>query len=633
MAFHKSQLQAIRHLNGPMMVLAGPGSGKTTVITHRVRCLVEGYGVDPASILVITFTKAAASEMRQRFQKLMEGRSLPVSFGTFHAVFFSILKHAYRYDASNIVREEQRIQLMRELVDRYRIDVEDEGEFISSILSEISMVKGEMMSLEHYYSKNCSEEIFKKLYEGYNRGLESRGLLDFDDMLVMCYQLFDQRKDILAAWQRRYRFILIDEFQDINRVQYEIVKMLAAPENNLFIVGDDDQSIYRFRGAKPEIMLGFEKDYPTAKRTLLGINYRSSSSIVDAAGRLIRHNKMRFEKEIQAFRGAGRPVAVMGFPDAHAETRTIVEEIQDYVRMGYHLSDIAVLYRTSMEPRLLMERMMEWNLPFRMKDSLPNLYEHWITQDMLAYIRIAGDELAKHRQAKRADVLRIINRPKRFVSREALEGQIISWDSLKSWYQDRGWMVERIEQLEYDLKMIGRMAPVTAVNYIRKAVGYDDYLREYAENRRMKAEDLLQIADQLQESASSYKTMDAWQEHMREYGEQLRQQLTNRDSQNTDCVSLMTMHSSKGLEFPIVYILDANEGVTPHHKAVLEADLEEERRMFYVAMTRARDRLHVYYARERYGRPQERSRFIDEYRESSSAVPGRADRGKNGGKQ
>lgn len=633
MAFHKSQLQAIRHLNGPMMVLAGPGSGKTTVITHRVRCLVEGYGVDPASILVITFTKAAASEMRQRFQKLMEGRSLPVSFGTFHAVFFSILKHAYRYDASNIVREEQRIQLMRELVDRYRIDVEDEGEFISSILSEISMVKGEMMSLEHYYSKNCSEEIFKKLYEGYNRGLESRGLLDFDDMLVMCYQLFDQRKDILAAWQSRYRFILIDEFQDINRVQYEIVKMLAAPENNLFIVGDDDQSIYRFRGAKPEIMLGFEKDYPTAKRTLLGINYRSSSSIVDAAGRLIRHNKMRFEKEIQAFRGAGRPVAVMGFPDAHAETRTIVEEIQDYVRMGYHLSDIAVLYRTSMEPRLLMERMMEWNLPFRMKDSLPNLYEHWITQDMLAYIRIAGDELAKHRQAKRADVLRIINRPKRFVSREALEGQIISWDSLKSWYQDRGWMVERIEQLEYDLKMIGRMAPVAAVNYIRKAVGYDDYLREYAENRRMKAEDLLQIADQLQESASSYKTMDAWQEHMREYGEQLRQQLTNRDSQNTDCVSLMTMHSSKGLEFPIVYILDANEGVTPHHKAVLEADLEEERRMFYVAMTRARDRLHVYYARERYGRPQERSRFIDEYRESSSAVLGRADRGKNGGKQ
>lgn len=614
MAFHKAQLQAIRHFKGPMMVLAGPGSGKTTVITHRVKCLVEEHGVEPGSILVITFTKAAASEMKQRFQKLMEGRRLPVSFGTFHAVFFSILKHAYHYDASAIIREEQRIQLIRELIDRYRVDVEDENEFISSILSEISMVKGEMMSLEHYYSKNCSEEIFKKLYLGYNQALESRGFIDFDDMLVMCYELFDQRKDILAAWQHKYQFILIDEFQDINRVQYEIVKMLAAPDNNLFIVGDDDQSIYRFRGAKPEIMLGFEKDYPGAKRTLLGINYRSSSSIVDAAGRLIHHNQMRFEKEIQAFRGAGRPVALMGFADAQLETRTIVEEIQDYLKMGYSYSDIAVLYRTSMEPRLLMERLMEWNIPFRMKDSLPNLYEHWITQDILTYIRIAGDELARHRQAKRADVIRIINRPKRFISRDSLEGQIISWDNLKSWYQDKGWMVERIEQLEYDLRMINPMAPVAAVNYIRKAVGYDDYLRDYAENHRMKPEDLLQVADQLQESASAYKTVDSWLLHMKEYGEQLKQQLQDRERQNTDCVSLMTMHSSKGLEFPIVYILDANEGVTPHHKAVLDADMEEERRMFYVAMTRAKDRLHIYYAKERYGRPQDRSRFIDEYR-------------------
>ncbi|MDO4266867.1 MAG: ATP-dependent helicase [Eubacteriales bacterium] len=613
MAFHETQLQAIRHFKGPMMVLAGPGSGKTTVITHRVKCLVEEYGVEPGSILVITFTKAAAMEMKQRFQKLMEGRTLPVSFGTFHAVFFSILKHAYRYDASNIVREEQRVRVIRELVDRYHMDVEDENEFISSILSEISMVKGEMMSLEHYYSKNCSEEMFKKLYQGYDRALSQKGLLDFDDMLVMCYELFTQRKDILAAWQQKYRYILIDEFQDINRVQYEIVKMLAAPDNNLFIVGDDDQSIYRFRGAKPEIMLGFEKDYPAAKRTLLGINYRSASTIVEAAGRLIRKNKMRFDKEISAFRGPGRPVATAAWADGMAETKGIVEEIQDYVRMGYHLSDIAVLYRTSMEPRLLTERLMEYNIPFRMRDALPNIYEHWIAQDLLAYIRVAQDELASRRQAKREDALRIINRPKRFVSRDALEGQIISWDGVKSWYQDKGWMVERIEQLEYDLKMIRKMAPVAAVNYIRKAVGYDDYLKEYAQYRRMKPEELLQVADQLQESAAGFRDMAQWTEHMQEYKEQLSRQTMEREKGDLDCVSLMTMHSAKGLEFPIVYILDANERVTPHHKAVLDADLEEERRMFYVAMTRAKDRLHVCYTKERYGKQQERSRFIDEY--------------------
>lgn len=612
MAFHESQLRAIRHKDGPMMVLAGPGSGKTTVITHRVRYLVEKHGVEPGGILVITFTKAAAVEMKQRFQKLMGGRTLPVSFGTFHAVFFSILKHAYRYDASNIVREEQRVQFIRELMDKLNLDVEDEAEFINSILSEISAVKGDMINLDYYYSKNCSEEIFKKLYQGYEDALVRKNLLDFDDMLVMCYELFTQRKDILSAWQKKYRYILVDEFQDINRVQYEIVKMLAQPENNLFIVGDDDQSIYRFRGAKPEIMLGFQKDYPQAQKTLLGINYRSTSNIVETAGRLIAHNKTRFPKDIQAARGNGRPVVTAVWADAQAETRGIVEEIQDYVQMGYHYADIAVLYRTNMEPRLLMERLMEFNIPFQMRDALPNLYDHWITQDILAYIRIAQDELAKHRRARRSEAIRIINRPKRFISRDAMEGQEISWDAVKSWYQDKDWMVERIEQLEYDLKMIGKMAPVAAVNYIRKAVGYDDYLREYAEYRRMKAEELLEVADQLQESAAGFNTMDAWFLHMEEYGEQLKQQAAHRE-RDMDCVSLMTMHSSKGLEFPIVYILDANERVTPHHKAVLEADLEEERRMFYVAMTRAKDRLHVCYTKERYGKQQDRSRFIDEY--------------------
>ena len=612
MAFHETQLQAIHHKDGPMLVLAGPGSGKTTVITHRIRYLTEEYRVDPGSILVITFTKAAAEEMKLRFQALMEGRRLPVSFGTFHAVFFSILKHAYRYDASNIIREEQRVRVIRELMDHFHVDVEDEAEFADGILSEISAVKGDRINPEHYYSKNCSEELFRKLYQGYMDALMRQRLLDFDDMLVMCYELFTQRKDILAAWQQKYRYILVDEFQDINRIQYEIVRMLAAPEDNLFIVGDDDQSIYRFRGAKPEIMLGFTRDYPQARQTLLGMNYRSTSEIVEAAGRLIAHNRTRYQKEIRASRGKGRPVVTAVWEDARAETKGIVEELQDYVRMGYRWSDMAVLYRTSLEPRLLMERLMEYNIPFRMRDTLPNLYDHWIAQDICAYIRIAVDELAKRGMARRADAVRIINRPKRYVNREALEGTEISWNGVKSWYQDKGWMIERIEQLEYDLRMIGRMAPVAAVNYIRRGVGYDEYLREYADYRRMKPEELLEVADQLQESASAFDTVQDWFAHMKEYGEQLKEQ-AKRLEKDTDCVSLMTMHSSKGLEFPVVYILDANERVTPHHKAVLDADLEEERRMFYVAMTRAKDRLHVCYAKERYGKEQERSRFIDEY--------------------
>lgn len=606
MAFHESQLQAIHHLNGPMMVLAGPGSGKTTVITHRVKHLVEECRIEPGNILVITFTRAAADEMRLRFQSLIGESHLPVSFGTFHSIFFTILKYAYGFRGSDIAREEQRIQAISDLIRRYRVDVEDEGDFITSILSEISAVKGEMMNLEHYYAKNCSEEIFKKLYHGYEEKLRQQKLLDFDDMLVMCYELFAQRADVLAAWQAKYRYILVDEFQDINRVQYEIIRMLAAPEDNLFIVGDDDQSIYRFRGAKPEIMLGFLTDYPHATQTLLGINYRSTATIVDAASKLIANNKTRYPKEIRAERAAGKTVATTVWENAQAETIGMVEEIKDYIKIGYRYTDIAVLYRTNMEPRLLMERLMEFNIPFQMRDTLPNLYEHWIAKDLLSYIRIATEG------AVRGHVLRIINRPKRYVSRDALEGQTISWEAVKSWYRDKGWMVERIEQLEYDLRMIGKMTPVAAINYIRKAAAYDDYLREYAEYRRMKPEELLEVADQVQESAGGFGTFEAWFSHMEDYTKQLKQRQNHRD-QTMEGVYLMTMHSSKGLEFPIVYILDANETVTPHHKAVLDADLEEERRMFYVAMTRAKDRLHVCYTKERYGKAQNRSRYIDEY--------------------
>ena len=259
------------------------------MITHRVKHLVEDCGVDPSSILVITFTRAAAREMQERFEKLMgvgteadaAGASSRVSFGTFHSIFFTILKYAYRYQASSIVREEQRTRFVREMVEKLKLEIEDEHDFISSVLGEISFVKSEMVDLAHYYSQNCSEEMFKEIYAGYEERMRRANLLDFDDMLVMCHELFTKRPDILAAWQKKFRYILVDEFQDINKVQYEIVRMLAKPEDNLFIVGDDDQSVYRFRGSKPEIMLGFPKDYPEAKTVLLGVNYRSTIEIVE----------------------------------------------------------------------------------------------------------------------------------------------------------------------------------------------------------------------------------------------------------------------------------------------------------------------------------------------------------------
>lgn len=591
-----------------MMVLAGPGSGKTTVVTHRVQSLIEQHGVNPSSILVITFTRAAAREMKERFERLMEGRRLrgQVSFGTFHAVFFRILKLAYGYEAADIIRDDQRLRFMRELVAKEQLEPEDENELIASLLAEISSVKGELIDLSHYYAKSCSEEAFKRIYEGYEERLRKNRKIDFDDMLVMCYDLFRQRPDILGAWQKKYSYILVDEFQDINRLQYEIVRMLAAPRNNLFIVGDDDQSIYRFRGAKPEIMLGFERDYPSARRVLLDVNYRSTKEIVDASLRLIGNNEKRFKKSLRTAGNRGRKVITRVWKDEEEENSRIAEEIRMYCEAGCAYRDIAVLYRTNSGPRRLIEKLMEYNLPFKARDVVPNLYEHWISKNILAYIRVALGS------RERGEVLQMINRPARYISRDSLQAPKISFDEVKGYYRDKDWMVERIENLEFDLTAISRMSPLAAVNYIRKSVGYDAWLYEYAAAHRMKADEFLETADQLRESAARYKTFDAWFAHISEYGEELKRQARERE-QTADAVTLSTMHSSKGLEYRVVYILDANEGVTPHSKAVLDADIEEERRLFYVAMTRAKQRLHVYSVKERYHKPAEVSRFVEEY--------------------
>ncbi len=619
MKFHEEQKKAISHGDGPMMVLAGPGSGKTTVITHRVKYLIEQRGVDPAHILVITFTRAAAAEMKNRFENLMKesetkgrgGSSAPVSFGTFHAVFFQILKHAYGLRSENILREEQKHAFIRELIEQLRLEVEDMKEFEQNILDEISVVKGEMMELSHYYSKNCSEEIFRRLYQGYAGRLEREGLIDFDDMLVKCYELLKARKDILRLWQQKYTYILIDEFQDISRVQYEVIKLLAQPENNLFIVGDDDQSIYRFRGARPEIMLRFPQDYPETKQVLLGINYRSVRSIVKLAGQLIQNNKTRYSKQIVTDNPEGRQPEIREFADSRAETLCVARAIQNHVRHGGRYQEIACLFRTNTDPRPLVERLMEYNIPFHMKDSLPNLYEHWIALDFFAYIHIAIGS------SRRSDFLRIINKPKRYVSRDVMQEPEIDFCFLKQQYADKDWMVRRLDEMEMQVSFMGRMAPGAAIHYIRQAIGYDNYLKEYAEYRRMDVQELYDVAEQIEESARAYRSFADWFAHIAAYGRQLKEQAKARNAA-ADSVEIATMHSAKGLEYPIVYLLDVNEGVTPYHKAILDEEIEEERRLFYVAMTRAKEELHLYFVRERYHKKILPSRFIKELRSAEA---------------
>ncbi len=613
MSFNKSQTEAIGHTTGPMLVLAGPGSGKTTVITERTRHLILQKGIEASHILVITFTRAAAAEMKERFQGLM-GRKEPVTFGTFHAVFFQILKHAYGFHGGNIAREEQRFQFIREIIQNMHLEYEDEHEFIGDLLGEISMVKNTGIRLEHYYPKNCGKEIFEQIYQGYDQRMRRHRLIDFDDMLVYCYELLKERKDILSAWQNKFRYILIDEFQDINSVQFAIMRMLALPENNLFAVGDDDQSIYRFRGAKPELMLGFEKAYPEAKRVLLDVNYRSPKEIVEASLRLISHNSERFDKIIHARQekevkaeGNQRRVFYHLWNGQQEEGKAIIEHILKSCRQGASYNDIAVLFRTNTQPRYFMSQLMAYNIPFRTRDNIPNLYEHWITRDLLTYIRLALGSRS------RQDLLKIMNRPNRYITRESLEESDVAFDVWADYFYDKKqhWVAERIEQLEADLRVLSRLSPYAALNYIRMGIGYEDFLKEYADYRRISQDNLLEVLDELQDDAQAFSSYEAWFSHMEEYTKELLEQ-KRRQETLTDCVSLATLHSAKGLEYPIVHILDVNEELMPYKKALLDADLQEERRMFYVGITRAKEQLHVHSVKKFNGKELEVSRFVSE---------------------
>lgn len=601
--YSSNQKKAIEHGAGPLMVLAGPGSGKTFVITHRIKYLIEGSGINPAHILVVTFSRAAAKEMKDRFEKL-QGKS-HVTFGTFHSVFFSILKTAYGFSAEQIASDELRYTLIKELIKKNEIVNEDINTLSGNLLNEIALIKQDNINIKNYYSNSIASDTFKKLYKEYEAELETRNKLDFEDMLSLTYELLSERKDILTAVQNRYQYILVDEFQDINFLQYNIIKLMAGKKQNITVVGDDDQSIYRFRGARPEIMLGFERDFRNVSKVFLDINFRSTTQIVDASTKLISFNSKRFPKTFEANNGSGAPVSVIEFKNPFAEVNSIVKDIKEYIKAEQDINNIAVLYRTNLSPRLLIERMMKNNIPFTIRDSIPNLFEHWVSKDIISYIKLAINLGNKN------DLLRISNKPNRYISRDSLSSSKANIETLFDYYDDKSYMIKRIIELREHLRTIKNLKPATALRYIRNVVGYDEYIEEYCDMNGIESDDCYTVLGDLENSASEFNTFSDWFVHMEEYKEEL---IEARKKSNEDDIGvrLMTFHSSKGLEFDIVYIIDVNEGSVPYKKAKGADEIEEERRMFYVAMTRARHKLFICYCKENFGKSIGKSDFIVE---------------------
>ena len=599
-----SQMKAIKHGCGTMLVLAGPGSGKTFVIIQRILNLIQEKHIKPEHILVISFSKASTLELKQRFQKQIKDQFKitnhnEVNFATFHACFFHILKETYHYTSKDIITEKQKRELIKTVLSNPNLDEEK----IENYLQKISYYKNQ----DKNELKEKESNEFQKIFQEYNREMHSQHKLDFDDMGLLCLQLFQLRPDMLEKWQEKFQYILIDEFQDINMVQFRVIQYLARKYQNLFVVGDDDQSIYGFRAANPKIMLDFEKYYPGTGKVLLETNYRCSEGIVKEALKVIEVNKVRFKKEIVAFKKnikkEQRDVIYQGFEDYQKEYSYIGDRIKKLVnKEGRSYSEIACIFRTNQDMTGLAEYFVRNKIPFVMKESCNSVFQHFIVKDILAYLQFFLEG------KNRSDFVRIMNKPLRYISRSAIslfQDNRIEWRKLKEFYSGKTYMLSYIEQLEKNEQWINRMDLYGAISYIRKVIGYEDYLKEYIREQNDSWEEVKELLDFIHESVRDKKSLTEWKEYI-----QLYENALNSSDEKKEGVHIITMHACKGLEYPVVFLPDCNEGKVPHKKAVTLEEIEEERRMFYVAMTRAKEYLEILYIEDKLKKHLQPTRFI-----------------------
>ena len=606
--FNKSQIQAISHMDGPAMVLAGPGSGKTTVITHRIKNLIEKAEVRPENILVVTFTKAAAISMQKRFSTLMNGgKGQLVTFGTFHSVFYKILRKSRRYEATEILSERQKTDYIREIIGRYGISSNDISELSQNIINDIGNIKGNMLNAQEYEPSCCKKEDFIKVYNAYNLELKKDGKMDFDDILRECYLLLCENHTILEQWRELYKYILIDEFQDINRIQMNIIELLASPLNNIFVVGDDDQSIYGFRGARPEIMIEFRDYYPEAELIVLNVNYRSTQSIINVAGRVIENNKTRLDKCAHANNDKDFQPDIRKFRNQVEELKFVVSKIKKYENQGISLSEMAILVRNNSQIQEISSFLKNRKIEAESGKHRSNIYNGMVAKDILSYVRGA---LKFDGTYFNEDLIYVLNKPQRYISRQVVLSVNMNISAVRRIYSKNN-----IDSFLFHIEMIRKLPPQAALSYIRKGAGYEEYLRLYAIENNIPMSGLLKQLEQLVQECSKFNTLEQWinsiDSAQNSEGQNFGKKSSGEGGTNNR-INIMTMHGSKGLEFKAVFIVDANQGIIPTSKALRERDFEEERRLFYVAITRAIDYLNIYAVEERLGCPIEVSMFVEE---------------------
>ncbi len=611
---NEKQREAVLYNDGPLLIIAGAGAGKTKTLTTKIAFLIEEKDISPYNILAITFTNKAAKEMKDRLFLQIGNDAKKLTVSTFHSFGLKLLRENYErlgYDKNFVIMDsDDSLTVVKKIIKDMGYDPKIYNP--RAIRNKISSCKNEMTSPTQYerFAVSDYEKVIKEVYEKYEMKLQRNNSVDFDDLLLLPIELFKKNPDVLEKYQNLYQYILIDEYQDTNEAQYILTKLLSEKNRKITCVGDDSQSIYSFRGANYKNILNFEKDYKDAKTILLEQNYRSTSTILNAANQVIKNNKMKKEKNLWTARGEGEKIKYYRAFNERDEAQYVIRKIKELINKNIEYKDIAVLYRTNAQSRVMEEEMLKENLPYRVVGSF-YFYSRREIKDLIAYLRLI------HNYKDNVSLLRVINTPKRGIGLKTIENLTrIADDNEISLYE----AISSGKELEFK-NLIERLREVsenlTLTELIDKVLDASGMKKELETEGSLESEVRLENLEEFKSITKSFEEREgliSLEEFLLEIS-LISDVEEYKDDPNR--ISLMTVHSVKGLEYNHVFVIGMEEGIFPHMNSLMESsDVEEERRLMYVAITRAKDDLHLVNARRRtlFGKEQINpvSRFLNE---------------------
>lgn len=591
---NEAQEKAIKTINGPVIMISCPGSGKTSTLMRRTKNIIDN-GVNPKKILIVTFTKSAAIDMNDRY-KAMFNENPGITFATIHSLCLNILKAEGKFNYNDVLTEDVKWEFFYKATMGIN-EIEDRTEFIKSLLTDITVVKNNYIDLNKFNPTSCKISSFKKLFNAYEKFKEEQGKIDFDDMLIECEQLFINNKDILEKWQNRFDYIQVDEYQDTNLIQKNILYMLADNNKNICVVGDDDQSIYAFRGADSSIMMGFADDMENCEKIFMSTNYRSAQKIIDISDKCIKHNKTRFEKDFISFRGEEKGidgnVEINEYTNSVQEIRDIINKIKNIKDIPY--KEIAILFRNNSQSQDVITELLKKEIPFSSTEKIKTAYDSSTFKIIKSYI-----ELSQGINEKK-NMLTVLNKPNRFLDPKAFYNtKFKQEDMLKSLNYltgEQAWKYDKAEMSIYTWMTYlgpGKIKDDTKTkdlfNIFENKLNYIEYLINVAEYRNQDTKEIVEDWEKIKRDALRHETIKKWFDYIEDFKKKMAEK---ERTNNENGIKISTMHKSKGMEWDTVFLIGANKGVLPHKKAETKEEIEEERRLFYVGMTRAKNNLYI----------------------------------------